>query len=805
TLTEDLQTTGTLAAGASIERTATFQLPFGYAGSVGIVIEGDNFDRRFEFNPAGTGESNNDAALTLDQPLADAPDLTATIETPPTTTSGEQIEVRFTVTNDGAAATDGSWVDRFFLVPEDGGPETLLGELARPVDLAPGESYSRVTVFTLPIEASGAFRLRVEANANEGEFEFAGGNNVGLSDVFAVTLAPSPDLRVVDIAVPGGVRAGALLSISFDVRNDGTAPTDAAGWIDRIFISQNPDGLDGSAIQLGQTANPTFLLPGESYNTEFSAPIAANLSGSWFVYVVTDAGNAQFELFAEANNTTRSALAVPIDPIPQPAFFTVTDVTVTPTDPLAGQAVLVTWTVTNTGGEPIVGNWSDALIVSPTATFDDQLSRILQIVPVGDAAPLDPGASYTRQAFLNLPGDLAGPQFVLVDPDHLVTASGTGGIGAGDVDKVLGSTPIDVLEAPLAVLQVSNVDAPDTAEAGVPVSVSWTVLNDGIAPTSVGSWDDTVYLSPTPTFTLDGPDAAQFLGRLRRTGGLDPAQSYDATGTFTVPIGLEGTFFVFVVSDLENRVPTSAPRPIVAGDPGPIEVAPFDNTGTGGGDVDPTAQISDLRITTINGPSTADSGTDVTVSWVVTNTGPFSTVASAWSDRLFLSPTPDTGGPGVVTLRGVGRSGALGVDGSYTRSVTVTLPESIAGDFFLVVQTDFGSSVLEGPAGELNNTAATPLLVTERDLPALAVETLDAPPTIVAGQTNTISWTVRNDGTGPTLPRETNWTDAVYLTDNGVVDNNAILLGTRRRNGGLAPGASYAASIDATVALGVEG
>jgi len=60
-----------------------------------------------------------------------------------------------------------------------------------------------------------------------------------------------------------------------------------------------------------------------------------------------------------------------------------------------------------------------------------------------------------------------------------------------------------------------------------------------------------------------------------------------------------------------------------------------------------------------------------------------------------------------------------------------------------------------------------------------------------------LSWTVKNQGTNPAAG---NWTDAVYLSTDNVWDINDIPLGrTRRDVAGLAAGASYTLSLDATL------
>src|SRR5262249_23726179 len=115
------------------------------------------------------------------------------------------------------------------------------------------------------------------------------------------------------------------------------------------------------------------------------------------------------------------------------------------------------------------------------------------------------------------------------------------------------SAPFTVTLAPLPDLTVSNVQSPPSAFSGQPMTVSWTVTNQGqgiaigqalqtgpgapsspIVPTLPANsyWTDEVFMSPDPTLDSN----AVSLGTFTHTGALDAAAGYTDTQQVTLPV-----------------------------------------------------------------------------------------------------------------------------------------------------------------------------------------------------------------------------------------------------------------------------
>src|SRR5262249_53305660 len=139
-----------------------------------------------------------------------------------------------------------------------------------------------------------------------------------------------------------------------------------------------------------------------------------------------------------------------------------------------------------------VGNWSDDVIASPNAVAGDGDDILLKRFPHTGA--LGPQQSYPQpqsQTFL-LPPGMKGHYhlFVVADSLHAVFENGTLANNAGGATQ-----PLDVTPTPYSDLVVSWLNADASAQSGRPLTVTWTIKNQGIGATDTDSWSDSVSLA----------------------------------------------------------------------------------------------------------------------------------------------------------------------------------------------------------------------------------------------------------------------------------------------------------------------
>ena len=194
---------------------------------------------------------------------------------------------------------------------------------------------------------------------------------------------------------------------------------------------------------------------------------------------------------------------------------------------------------------------------------------------------------------------------------------------------------------------------------------------------------------------------------------------------------------------------------------------------------------ADLLVTSVTPATTGQSGQPLEVSWRVENQGIGLTNRSNWNDVVYLATDP-AGTNRIRTLGSFRHLGQLAVGDGYDRTESVTLPNGITGEHYIVVAT---GGVFEFIYDDNNVTVSSAVDVSLTEPPDLIVTDIDAPTEdVLEGTLIDISWTVKNDGIGPA---EGHWEDRVYLRKVGDPSAPNISLGTYRYDGPLEAGTTY--------------
>ncbi len=395
------------------------------------------------------------------------PDLVISdLNVPITATSGQTVQVDFTVTNQGTRDTrTNRWTDRVFLSkdPSLDRFDTMIGAFTRNDYLSVGDSYQGSVDVRIPDGIDGEFYLLVLTDSPAGpsaysvsnigfgnkgvdfeesyqlpgndrlsetqrllgrgrvlEYQLEGNNTI--SSAIDVTLATPPDLQVSEVLAPDHVRAGQSFDVTYTVQNfGGDTPATQSVWYDLVYLSRDRF-LDLRADRyLGQIRHQDGLLAGDSYSVtgSYRAPSGFNdETEEYYVFVITDPARYQptgdvFELNAEKNND-RHTVAPIIFELPPPTDLQVTSVDV-PSLAKSGEPITVGWTVTNaSSSEPATGQWSDTLYLSSDATWD------IHDVPLGRmsfSGTLAPGENYSQSLTTLMPPATPGQYRVITRTD----------------------------------------------------------------------------------------------------------------------------------------------------------------------------------------------------------------------------------------------------------------------------------------------------------------------------------------------------------------------------------------------------
>ncbi|MDD3643566.1 MAG: CARDB domain-containing protein, partial [Candidatus Krumholzibacteria bacterium] len=714
------------------------------------------------------------------------PDLRVTaVEAPAGVLSGQGSYIEWTVANLGDGAAAGGWKEYVYLSGDSlVGGDVKLSEFTYSYALDPGAAYTHVHPVVFPQDIEGDYWIIVLTDAQNVRNEYESeSNNYGFSGRIAVSLAPNPNLIVAGVDAPTSANSNDDIVLSWIVQNAGGAPTSTPVWYDRVYLSTDLQPGNTGDYYLGEFQNPSYLPAGGQYaqqNRTVHIPKQVP-DGAYYLVVATDARNNVDEHLDEGDNSGASdPIAVSYVPYPRPDLA-VTNI-VCPSMGWAGNSISLSWTVENLGdaaaqatGQPV-----DWVIISTDSIADPHNRLNLGGDIVG--YPLEPQASYTRNASVPLPVGYSGQYYIFVWTDVDIYFD----------DPELGNNfsairPIYINTPPPADLAVEIVTAgADSVISGTSLQIQWTVRNEGAGPGYVSSWTDGIYLSSD-----DILDTASDM-RLKvdyHSGMLEPDAAYSRDIGATIPAGLLGEYYLFVYTDIYNQVGE-----------GGFESNNWTMRANPVRVVNPPS--ADLRVETAHIAGEAWSGKTVQASWVVQNHGPSATTVSAWNDNLYLSADSVYSAGTATLLVTASHSGILHLGESYENSRTIALPNGISGTYYLHAIADAGNAVYEA-SNESNNIGSAAFPVTLTPPPDLQVAELQSGGEVTAGGAVSMQWRVRNAGTGGTI--QTLWTDRFYLSPDTVYSTSDIYITGISRNGALAPDEFYQQSRDVTIPSGYEG
>ena len=146
-----------------------------------------------------------------------------------------------------------------------------------------------------------------------------------------------------------------------------------------------------------------------------------------------------------------------------------------------------------------------------------------------------PGQDYNVLSFASVSGDFT-------------TFTGLG----SDFTETLGATDLELscVAVSQVDLVVSNVNGPLAVTEGQPLNVTWEVTNSGTVA-AAGSWQDSVYLSPTPSITAD----STYIGAVAYTDGLAVNAMYDGSFNGEVPALAPGKYYLLIQADSLYEIP----------------------------------------------------------------------------------------------------------------------------------------------------------------------------------------------------------------------------------------------------------
>ncbi len=555
--------------------------------------------------------------------------------------------------------------------------------------LAPLAGYTDNASIVIPGNlATGSYFLLFVANDDGAQGESDSSNPTNDVASSPITLSAA-DLQVNGVSGPANGFTGQSVLVSWTDVNSGNA-TATGPWVDNVYSATDAQG-DNPTL-LGSFGYGGSLAIGTSIQRTQQV-ILSNASGNlWFV-VVANATRTVGEATNFDNNSAVDAESIDVASVALPDLV-VTSITPPSNGVYSGNRVPISFVVTNKGTAPTTApTWQDWVILSQDPTLaqtyqgqlngtgtggDQTLNNQPVILGFDNPSYLAAGESYQQTVEVPLPISAQGTWYVYVVPDGTGAHHPFSMPEASRTDKLAISTGFSVTLSPPPDLTVTSVKAPAQDFSGQPMNLSWAVANNGTGQTATDSWTDAVYLSSQAT--LDA--SATLLGTFTHQGVLATLSSYTDSETVDLPVGVSGSFYFLVKTDLYGQV--------------------FEDGATannvGATTTTETVNLTpppDLEVTAISPPATALAGHALSFTYTVTNAGAGATPNYTWNDALYLSPTTTYDASTAISLGEQTHQGSLDAGDGYTNSVTATLPNTLTGAYYLLVDTDSDNDVFE--------------------------------------------------------------------------------------------------------------
>ncbi|NEQ97090.1 MAG: hypothetical protein F6K30_10255 [Cyanothece sp. SIO2G6] len=761
-----LTVNGGNSSDTSYTKTVQVALPDHVSGEWYITVWSDALDLVTEdttsdnVNPDDPNElhSNNYSSTPISVLLTPPPDLVvSSITATPTAKGGDPFSVSWTVENNGSTAAKGRWYDEVYISTSEtlnapGSQRWYLGRVDRSQTLASGDRYTAQLEVDLAPAVQGQYVI-VETNVRRTAWEGSDGHphrDNNISVVATDVTREAADL-VVSAVTATDADSGEWTTVEWTVTNEGADVWEGTDyWYDEVWVSPDPTFIQSRATRVGFFVHNADqpLQAGESYTQTQQVRLPAGIDGEYYVHVSTDYSHNRntskyrgndfdasttytndnvlkqlgYSVFEDPNNNLGSGtLAVTYrEPDLTPTFTATASAD-------SGDTITVSWTVTNAGGRDTrQGSWNDRIYLSSDPSLD---IHDVMLASVQRKGILESGDSYTKTTDIRLPDGIEGEYYLIfvtdanLKPNYLKTELIYDSLGASyrqyatvpefqDEGNNVVASSLQVTLTPPPDLQVTILEVPEEATVGQLLDISYTVSNEGLGatPDRQNRWQDFIYLSRDEFLDVERD---RFLGSVSHGSashekGLAAGASYDISKTFDLPTDLEGAYYVFVLTDasrtdlrgsvfeggFEGNNATSSRQPVE------LKQAP----------------PSDLQVSDINIPASAQSGQPITVEWTVTNTVD-NPAKGRWSDALYLS-ADDQWDIDDIPLAQVQQTGMLlEKDKSYTASLEVDLPPAIPGEYRIIVRPDIFDQIYEQD-NEANNITASDstLMVTVESL-----------------------------------------------------------------------------------------
>jgi PKD repeat protein len=648
------------------------------AGEYYVHVSVDSEDNVLEYD----GEDNNILSFgPLTCTMSDLAIELSSISSDTITTNGT-LAFAYKLRNAGTGTIkDIKVTDAFYAsVNQDGSNAILLGTAENALFLEPETERTFRANITIPQNSAlnGVMYVFVKTNYNNSLTEANTANNTSAlrKTTFKYVTEAQPtvvrgtNITIRDLSSPTTVKPGEKATVRYNILNAGDrkvesdvtqevflSPTysfDAATATPCAIVSKS-----GTTKGLAAQASAAFALEVQVPQTVYG--------GKKYLMVFADRANTLAEK-ETADNMARSNVTVDGN-LPR---ITLSNIQVSDTI-MSSEEIKVKWTTTNTG------QWDAGTFrVGAYLSADDKWDSKDLLLGSVSVESLGKGLSINHTATISIADKNAGKWNILLraDDESRLTELST--------EKSTIGRAVTVALSPIPDLTVKSMTVDGTARSGQSLKITSVFANIGKNATRQSRWSEDYYLSPGTTF--NSATAVKLASRTHN-GVLNIGDEYTSTLDVTLPPDIEGNFMLFALVDgadaiyEENENNNSRSIPIYVNGR--------------------NSNAGDLTISKITANSTILAGSEITISYDITNRGEYA-AEGLCRDVIYLSHDNvlDNNDVMVGTV-----SGKISIEpgNTITRVANGRISNVVEGQYYIIIKTNSTRSIAE--TDDTNNVA----------------------------------------------------------------------------------------------------
>ncbi len=672
--------------------------------------------------------------------------------------ANQTVTISWTVVNDGQGSTPpgATWNDYIWVTGHNGVgggflynvDEQLLATVPNLRSLAPGESYTNSVEVQLPQDYIGGYYFFVFADqysANNIDYSPTGDTVIVLpytpsatgtpypylqsqntsypswyiysqmlesveTDNFfyiqkTILPPPTPNLHVTSTTHPLNAYSGDTVVIQWQVTNEGDAAA-LGSWTDAVYLSASEELDFSTALLMGTYYHDGTLNIGASYTGTISGELPIEFNGTYYVFISTDIQDALYESIYEADNTESSNQTMNVIMSP-PADLEVTAITMDGAHLSAGSSYMVNYSVKNVGARAIsASHWRDVAYLSASNTFDRQTARqIGSRYNYGRSLGIE--ESYSDSISITIPDSINDIRYLYIvtdADDHVFEYT------YEDNNVLRMETPLHIYSPDLQTVWVST---PQMVVSNQPVTLVWRVVNTGQGKVSNRRVRNGL--------TSYGQNLVTHNDVLNIATG----EYIEYTDSLVLPCRASDEVTLYAKADMNNTL---------------YETDENNSTGVALSVANPDLSVSNLTL-----PDTLWSGTTVTASWILTNSG-LADVDATVTDRFYLGDATAYNSPD--SMCNISRRVTLPAGQSIVETFEITVPNGVQGQLYVHQIVNADGDVCEGVNAVSNHAISAQREVMLSPYPDLVVTEVEIPLALNIGEAFTLNYSISNQGTG---------------------------------------------------------